>query len=250
MREYILNTIAFAEKLSKGLKQEQLVDLVKECGFDGIEIRNEFLTGDKGELKRIRKAASACGLVIYYSVNDVIFKGGKVNSDLQGYVEQAKTLEATHVKFNLGEWRLYQGQFAKEMEGLFNREFAIHVENNQNPSQSDAKDFVAFFQEAQRVGLDITCCFDIANWYWTNTTPETAAGLLADFTDYLHLKNKCTDLRGIRTVPLLEGDIAWEELLQKFRMDIPMALEYPGSLKDIEAGLAAIKRIGGVKQSL
>ena len=243
MRDYILNTIAFADQLKSGRKQEAFMESVKALGFDGVEIRSEFLQEGLKEIREIRQAAERCGLKLYYSVNDAIFLDGQINEKIQGYLQQASDMQAVHVKFNLGGFKKYQGSLKQDLKPFLSTAIEVHVENNQTKAQSALDDFLAFFQDAKANDVPITFCFDIANWYWTGVLPEDAAKKLAVSTAYLHLKNKISTNEGLKTVPLLEGDILWQDLLRYFRKDIPIALEYPGNLQSVEGGLKAVREM-------
>ena len=175
LREYILNTIAFADQLKSGTKQEEFLEKVKALGFDGMEIRSEFLQEGEDEIRDIRQTAERCGLKIYYSVNDVIFLGGQINGKIQDYLNQALELQAVHVKFNLGEFKQYRESLKYELKPLLNTAIEIHVENNQTREQSALDDFLSFFREAKENDIPITFCFDIANWCWTGVLPQKAA---------------------------------------------------------------------------
>ncbi len=57
--ELIINTIAFKEELDRGVKQEDLLESVKNLGISRVEIRREFLRDIDIELKTSEKADSA-----------------------------------------------------------------------------------------------------------------------------------------------------------------------------------------------
>lgn len=237
----VLNTIAFLDKLENGKKQSGLIEKVAELGFDAIEIRSEFLSDKKSDILNIKTRAKENKLNIYFSVNDTLINEKNINSKLSVYFDTAIRLGASHIKFNLGNFSLYKGDLNKDLSPYLKNEIKINVENNQTPDESDLSDFVKFFNLVERNSIDIGFCFDIANWYWTSTTPEKAANLLSKYTKYLHLKNVIF-IEGQPIVTSLQsGNIDWKALLKKFDNNLPFALEYPGEEKQISSDLAAIK---------
>ena len=61
--ELIINTIAFKEELDRGVKQEDLLESVKDLGLSRVEIRREFLGDIDVELKNISRPARAVALL-------------------------------------------------------------------------------------------------------------------------------------------------------------------------------------------
>lgn len=242
-RDLVLNTIAFIKEIDKGTLQENLISKTAAMGFDGIEIRSEFLKDEKSEPSHIRRTAESKGMKVYYSVGDTLLKDGKINARLDAYVTQAKQMGAVHMKFNIGTMENYHGDLAEDLKALLVSDVQIDVENDQTTANSSLKNIQRFFALTKEKSLNIGFCFDIANWCWIGEKPEEAAEALAPLTRYLHLKNQKRQGEKLKTVPLLEGDIDWRGLLKRFPEDIPIGLEYPGNMDSIEAGLQVVKII-------
>ena len=82
----ILNTWIFEADVQKGAKQADLVDRVAKLGADGIEVRREYFKDLDAELPDVAKRAKDHGLIVNYSVPDVVFlESGEVNPKLAQY---------------------------------------------------------------------------------------------------------------------------------------------------------------------
>lgn len=239
----ILNTIAFADLWKMGRSQVDFVPMTAELGFDGIEIRSEMLQAPETECLKIAETAKVYGLETYYSVNAALVCGSRLHPHLDKYMQQAAMLRASHIKFNVGDVSAYQGNLKEEfyLAGKFT-DCAVNVENNQSLADSRLENIEQFFSLVSESGADIGFCFDLANWYWTESDPLTAAERLASVTRYIHLKSK-TEQTGKRQVTsLAAGEIDWRTLLQKFQPGLPMALEYAAAAEVLLQDVTLLKQ--------
>lgn len=242
MKNYLLNTIAFNDSLQQGVSQAQLVEKVARLGFETIEIRNEFLQDPQSELPMIAQKAQAIELKTSYSVNDVLFTDKGLNPQLPKYIAEMKLLNAKRLKLNIGKFqRISTDIWLTALVKLLDDTFELVVENNQTFSESNLALTCEFFEIIQREKLKITYCFDIANWYWLETTPMQAAEKLASLTTYLHLKNVVRTQDGLTTVSLFEGEIDVLALLKQFPHVTNYGLEYFASPTTLQSDLKKIK---------
>lgn len=245
MTAFILNTIAFKDLLDTGINQAELVTRVKDMGFNAIEIRNEYLTGELDELHQIAENAMAANLDVYYSINDILVVGSEINPKIDRYYQEMKALNSRHLKMNIGDLSALKFDlFVKRLTDLMDGSFELTLENNQTLSDSSLDTTRAFFQIISNTSLkDIHYCFDIANWKWLDAEPVEAAKALAPVTTYLHLKNmKKIDGR-LEVTSLEEGEIDWLELLGEFTGINSMGLEYFGDPATIKQDLQRLKAV-------
>jgi len=238
---FILNTIAFGHQLRSGTAQAELLADVHQLGFQAVEIRNEFLSGNDSELVQIRDEAKHQQLEVYYSVNAPLFVQREINPRFGQYIAEMHQLGASHLKLNFGEYPKDEMLILSDLGKYLDGSFEFNVENNQTPSESKLKDIVNFFTAIDHSNVDVGFCFDTANWYWTGNTPEEAAKLLSKSTRYLHLKNKMGEAGSLQVTPLVQGDIDWEKLIGFFSNIHEFALEYDGTKAEIQQGLHALK---------
>ncbi|GAD17041.1 hypothetical protein FD05_GL001835 [Lentilactobacillus otakiensis DSM 19908 = JCM 15040] len=241
LNHYILNTIAFKDQLDEGVSQADLVSKAKNSGFNFVEIRNEFLDGSTAELEKIKQAADSVAIGVYYSVNDPLIKKGQVNPDIDRYISEMKALGSSHLKMNVGNVDNISSTFADDLKAKIsaNGEFEFNVENNQTLEESELENIVAFFKLVDKSKLPIGFCFDTANWYWTESEPNTAAEQLASVTKYLHLKNKSGTGNSKSATSLDKGEIDIKSLISKFNVN-EYGFEYAAPSAEIEHDLNEI----------
>lgn len=240
---YILNTIAFQSRFQAGERQEDVVGVVKELGFDAIEVRNELLTGGDEEITRIANLAQEAGLDVYYSVNDVLVDSEHLTSNLSRYIHEMRLLGSNHLKMNIGKLTKVTSQTLQdELVPLMDGSFELNLENNQTLADSSLDTTRAFYQLASQVELpDVHYCFDIANWSWLDASADQAAVALNPVTTYLHLKNETTVAGKLTVTPLEEGDLDWRKLLASFDNVNAYGFEYAGNEATIKQELVLLK---------
>lgn len=245
--KYILNTIGFKDQLDQGVSQKDFVSSVKEMGFDAIEVRNEFLSGDEAELVAIKEAADKNQLDVFYSVNDVLVTGNALNPKLDKYIEEMQVLGSDRLKMNIGSLSAIDDETLKDgLSKALDGSFELKVENNQTIEDSGLELTKSFLKKMRDFKFaDVSYCFDIANWAWLDASSEEAADVLADDTTYLHMKN-FKGYEGQLSVTSLEaGELDWRQLIQKFDRVSEVGLEYAGDDSTIEQDLELLKQIYG-----
>lgn len=244
MKNYLLNTIAFNDYLQQGISQVQLVEKTAQLGFDTIEIRNEFLQNPQSELSMIAQKAQILGLKTSYSVNDVLITSEGINPKLMGYIAEMKLLKAKKLKLNIGAFQSFDFKnWLSALVKLLDGSFELVVENNQTFSESNLALTCEFFEIIKQAQVNITYCFDIANWYWLEVTPSQAAKKLTKQTTYLHLKNVVNTKSGPTTVSLFDtkGEIDVLDLLKQFPNVNDYGLEYFASMTTLQEDLKKLK---------
>ncbi|MCP0887480.1 hypothetical protein LB941_09035 [Ligilactobacillus sp. WILCCON 0076] len=246
--EFILNTIAFKDCLDSGTSQAELVESVASLGFDAIEIRNEFLSGDPSELSKIAFNAQKAHLNVYYSINDTLFSSGKLNQNLPRYIEELKLLGSKHLKINIGSLPSSSKFNLKNELAPYINDIEINVENNQSYADSNLNTTTTFLKLVENEKIqNVNYCFDIANWKWLDTSVYDAITSLKDVTNYLHLKNVTDDLQ---VTSLEQGNLDWRKILTKFNTEkiTKVALEYANDQEHLASDLQLLQNFFNRKE--
>ena len=238
--ELIINTIAFKEELDRGVKQEDLLESVKDLGLSRVEIRREFLGDIDVELKNIRKKADQLGLSLFYSVNEDFVIGDRVNPKLKALRQEAELMGAPFVKLNTGDAGQISVASLAELAPSFQSSVGLKLENNQDSLYASIKNCRLMMNKVRAADLPIAFVFDLGNWAWLGEDIEQAFASLAEVTDYLHCKNYRHVNGQVEIASLFEGELDIPSLMKRFRHVRYLALEYPTSLENLEADIARL----------
>lgn len=235
----ILNTWIFEKDVQNGTSQVELVKRAARLGADGIEVRREYFTDFANELPAVATAARENGLIVNYSVPDVVFeKDGSVNPKLTQYFAEGQTMGISKIKFNTGNFNQFTGNLTDAFTSLPLAEIKMNVENDQTPVSGTPDAIINFLTAARQAGLNsIGYVYDLGNWAFTGFDAVTAAKELAPFCDYIHLKNSMLDQDGqmITTADLNRGMFNWQIILNYLPKDVQVALEFPMSSDELIA---------------
>lgn len=241
--QIILNTIVFKEQLDKGYLQAELLPKIKEVGVNIVEIRREYIKDFKTELLILKEKSKALGMTLFYSVNDEVIIKNKVNPMLQKYINELKEMGGVAVKFNVGNFINYQGDLSKDLRPLLDETYVFTVENNQLLTHSNLKNINNFMCQIKEHKLPISFVFDLANWYWVNEDPIQAAKFLDNQTRYVHLKNFVITDNELVTVPLLNGAMEWQRVLDQLHFIEFIGLEFQATNKELMDTLEKINNL-------
>ena len=219
--ELIINTIAFKEELDRGVKQEDLLESVKNLGLSRVEIRREFLRDIDIELKNIRKKADLLGLSLFYSVNEDFVIGDRVNPKLKTLRQEAELLGAPFIKLNTGDASQISVASLAELAPSFQSSVGLKLENNQDPLYASIKNCRLMMNKVSAADLPIAFVFDLGNWAWLGE-------------DYRHVNGQ------VEIASLFEGELDAPSLMKRFSHVRYLALEYPTSLENLEADIARL----------
>lgn len=226
----ILNTWIFEADIKKGIKQADLVKRVANLGGDGIEVRREYFTDLDSELLAVGKAAYENGLIVNYSVPDVVFTDtGELNPKLAGYFTEGKKMGISKIKFNTGHFDRFTGDLSKELLALPLSEIEMNVENDQTAVSGTIAAIDTFLKATRQHQLiSLGYVYDLGNWAFTHGDAIAAAKQLAPFTHYIHLKNTIDRDGELGTsADLNSGIYNWKAILTYLPKDVQIALEYP-----------------------
>lgn len=227
----ILNTWIFEDDVKKGVSQVDLVKRVADLGADGIEVRREYFNDFDTELAGVAKAAHEMGLIVNYSVPDVVFEAdGNINPKLSQYFEEGKKMGIAKIKFNTGSFLKYHGNLVDDLGKLPLAEIKMNVENDQTPISGTPDAIINFLNATKDAGLNsIGYVYDLGNWAFTGFDAVLAAKQLAPYCDYIHLKNSMLDSEGHMTTTddLNKGMFNWKIICSYLPHDVQFALEFP-----------------------
>lgn len=226
----ILNTWIFEKDVKQGVSQTQLVERVKALGADGIEVRREYFKDLDKELAQVGQSAKKAGLIVNYSVPDVVFsEDGSVNSKLMDYFKEGEILGISKIKFNTGHFDKFDGDLQEAFSEFPLDQIEMNVENDQTILSGKVAPIKTFLEAAHQAGYSgIGYVYDLGNWAFTHGDAIASADALRESTNYIHLKNTINVDGELSTSDDLdEGVYDWREILTHLPHDVSFALEYP-----------------------
>ncbi|MDI4584752.1 TIM barrel protein [Oenococcus sp. UCMA 14587] len=226
----ILNTLVFENDVQSGATQLSLVERIAKLHASGIEVRREYFKDIHLESSKIKERTKIEGLLVNYSVPEVIFlKDGTVNPELKNYLQEAQEMGADKIKFNIGNFENFQGNIVNSLKPLLNYGIKINVENDQTTESGSYDNILRFLKEIYSAGLkEIGYVYDLGNWAIVKENAKDAANTLSPYIDYVHLKNMKPEKESYATTDDLNSGIYnWREFLNIFPNNVEYALEYP-----------------------
>jgi sugar phosphate isomerase/epimerase len=224
----VINTLVFLEQLKNGVPQSELLDTIHELGVKKAEIRREFIKNFESELSDIKNKASELEIELFYSVPEVLYKNGELQStDIEKYFKEAFAMECLHVKMNIGEFCEVTSQDVSNLNKLTEQyHMNITVENDQSAANGKVTKIKKFVEAFRQLGGNLSVTFDIGNWIWQKEDPAENAKLLREYVTYIHLKD-VSGKESPNVVLLNEGELDWKNIIDLLPQDVPLALEYP-----------------------
>lgn len=228
--------IVFQEELVEGNKKQwEFFNELSALEVPFVEVRREFFSDFDSELNMTREKAKLKNLKVYYSVPDTLFVAGKLNEQLETYLQEAKNLNAKRLKLTLGEFSSFSDSIVKNLKEYLQRFSSIElsIENDQSEKGGSAELLSLWALKADQHKIPVSITFDTGNFAYIGEVPEQSARILNDFVDYIHIKNVKIQENG-EMVPTLfsEGDLDLPTVLDTFRSDKEAAIEYSCGNKD------------------
>ncbi|OCA85935.1 hypothetical protein A8F94_13890 [Bacillus sp. FJAT-27225] len=229
--QIVINTLVYLEDLKAGVPQSDMLEWVHELGLKTIEVRREFIK-DRQELQDIQNNSKLYGMNVFYSVPDVLYKNHQLNYEmLEMYCKEVYDMNGQAIKLTIGDYGQITEEDLKAITSLAEQyNVMFTVENDQTETNGKSKKIVEFLTEVKRLGGPITFTFDIGNWLFQGEEPVENAKLLRSFVTYIHLKD--ID-REKNTTLLNDGLVDWKKIMEILPKDLPVALEYPISTKEV-----------------
>ncbi|WP_080847565.1 sugar phosphate isomerase/epimerase family protein [Cytobacillus gottheilii] len=227
MTKVILPTLIFNNHHSI----EEQVDMIKEFGADGIEIRRERLKDVLQELSLFKQEIKLADFdAVVYSVPVELWQDPiSLNPDAVNALKQAEFLNATHIKFSLGKFDAKQADVKGFKEWLASNlpsSITMLVENDQTPYGGTLDPILSFFQWQTETSVRMT--FDVGNWTVQNADWSAAHQELSTWIEYLHLKTAAKTNEGWVNKPVD---------LEHLKLPFPSytAIEFPLDNPQVEA---------------
>lgn len=208
--------------------QAWFINVARNAGADGVEIRSELLSRPDDELPLI--AQQCQGLQIVYSCADPLFSmHGELNEAALGLaMRRAEAIGAAVVKFSIGGGaKATSEQLLKLANSLHAKALPVLIENDQSNAAGSISQLKRFFHKASDCGLNLGMTFDIGNWHWAGECPQVAAAQFADRIRYVHTKGVFKQANRWIAVPLADSQAPWKSILDAMPVECPWALEFP-----------------------
>ncbi|MDM0013037.1 glutamine ABC transporter ATP-binding protein [Variovorax sp. J22P168] len=198
--------------------------LARAAGADSVEVRGELLRDAATELPPMAGLAS-----VYSSPEGLWAEGGWLDSAaLKRGIAAATTLGAQRLKMSIGAFGPgSHGSLWGLKVQLAETRVELVIENDQTVAAGSLPAMLAFFDAADRAGLDLGMTFDMGNWHWLGECPLRAAEALARRVRYVHCKGVQRLPAKWVAVPLADSVAPWRAVLRALPGDVPRAIEYP-----------------------
>lgn len=231
MKSIVLNLLVFNQQFIEGKTQKELVKKGIELGFNQIEVRREYFRELESELLDVKKIAEKSTIELFYSVPEEIFVKGEINPHLTDYLLEAKEMGARHIKFNIGDFKNYQGKLT-ELKKLTEYGINVRVENDQTETSGKIAAINEFMKAVTQEEIEISYVYDLGNWRFVGEDEREAAQQLAKYVTYIHVKDVETSSGKSVATGLDQGEINWRDILDILPTDLPIAIEYPTTQMD------------------
>lgn len=238
-----VNTLVFKDELDEGIKKQwEYFNELDSMKVPFVEIRREYIRDFSSELTHTAEKAEKLNLILFYSVPSSLFVSGEINKNLEMYLEEAHILKSKHLKLILGDFTDFNELIVAELKNILNKypEMKLSIENDQSKKGGSAESLSIFIMNAHKYEIPLSVTFDTGNFIYIGEVPEQAAMILADFVDFIHIKNVEIQKDGSIQLTLFDkGDINMSTVLHAFPNNIIAAIEYPCGEKN-----EAMKELG------
>ena len=208
--------------------QAWFVNVVKNAGADGVEIRSELLSRPEVEIPLIAQKCE--GLRTIYSCADPLFtaQGELLDGALDLALCHAGAIRAETIKFSIGGGASASSESMQKLaERLHDSAFPVLIENDQSIEGGSIFSLQRFFRNAADLGLELGMTFDIGNWHWAGECPQVALAAFQDRIQYVHTKGVVKQANRWIAVPLADSEAPWKAILDAMPNNCPWALEFP-----------------------
>ena len=198
--------------------------LARAAGADSVEVRGEMLRDAATELPALAGLAS-----VYSSPEGLWAEGGWLDSAaLNRGIAAATALGAKRLKMSIGDFRASShGSLWGLKVSLAETRIELVIENDQTVAAGTLSALQAFFDAADRAGLQLGMTFDMGNWHYVGECPLEAARALGHRVRYVHCKGVQRLPAKWVAVPLADSVAPWRAVLRALPADVPRAIEYP-----------------------
>lgn len=225
--------------MSKDVSLESALQLAKDAGADGFELRSELLPSgmQSSEVQRLRLQLEQFLAPPAYSVPRPLFDEGRLQGDfLRQVLAEARSFGCHFVKFPPFGKVPAESEFAalNTLLSALPQEtphMKIMLENDQTAASAQLAQWVRFFEQAAVFNCPLGMTFDLGNWDCVGVDATEAAQLLGRFAAYIHAKSvEFKDHHWISR-PISFSSTPHPALLY-LASDAPRAIEFPIAAPD------------------
>jgi sugar phosphate isomerase/epimerase len=183
--------------MSKDVSLESALQVAKDAGADGFELRSELLPSGMQpfEVENLRLQLKRFPSPPAYSVPRPLFEEGRLQRDfLLQVLAEARSFGCHFVKFS----PFGQVPSESEFDALSTLLYALQqeapymkvmVENDQTAGSGHLAQWVRFFEQAAVFKCPIWMTFDLGNWDCVGVDTTEAAQALGNAVAYVHVKS-------------------------------------------------------------
>lgn len=228
MAPIVISLSSFGATEVKRHGQAWFVNVVRNAGADGVEIRSELLSRPNDELLLIARQCE--GIKTIYSCADPLFtaQGELVDAALDLAIHCAGVIRAEIIKFSIGGGANASQEQMQMLAGrLHGSGLPVLIENDQSNAAGSIFQLKRFFRKASNCGLDLGMTFDIGNWHWAGECPKLASAAFLDRIQYVHTKGVLKQATRWVAVPIADSQAPWKSILDAMPANCPWAVEFP-----------------------
>lgn len=244
-----INTLVYMTELANGTPQSNLLPIIASHGITLAEVRREYIASD-AEFDLIAAAAQANGLDLFYSVPESLTIDGAVNPGFAGFLDEARRMGVTNVKFNQGDVKDVAKSVIDDIDAAAAAYgVTLTIENDQTPENGTLDCTVASLRHIKELGGNIGYTFDLGNWFWRGENAGEAFAQLLPAITVFHLKNVngAATREELATTMLEDGVIDWKTMLPQLDASVPVFLEFPIPADGVAAQVAQVREVVGQK---
>ena len=217
--------------MSEGVSIRYALQIARDAGVDGFEVRRELLPRDMqaGDVRELRSQLTDFRLPPIYSTPQPLFSNKGIRIGVLGQtLREAFSLGCTLVKFAPGSMNFGGREAAESFTSIQNTfpDLTVTIENDQHPEHSKSADWARFFEQVTAWDCPLWMTFDMGNWLCNGSDPIVAARELAPYVIYIHAKTiaqkdgECTS-EPFRPASTQHAALAY------LPADVPRAIEFP-----------------------
>lgn len=237
----VLNTLIEQSAHDQGKSQVAIVKDLLSLGYTNIELRREYGKNNLDELATLAALKLRYRLTYFYSIPETLFVNGHLNPQLLQFSQEARLLGASYLKLNLGDFEEENIDELSWLERILPSSVQINLENDQTIQNASVQRLSHFFQLAKSHHINIGFVNDLGNWVYTKQDEAKATQALMPYTRYVHLKGYIQKDGKPITTSFVDSQLNWQNLLQHFNADLPVALEYPSGLTALSKDLTTLE---------
>jgi sugar phosphate isomerase/epimerase len=227
--------------MNKDVPLESALQVAKDAGADGFELRRELLPSGMQpfEVENLWLQLKRFPAPPAYSEPRPLFEQGRLQRNLLHQVlAEARSFGCHSVKFS------FFGQVPSESEFDALRtllsalqpeasSMKVMVENDQTAGSGYLAQWVRFFEQATAFNCPLGMTFDLGNWDCVGVDATEAAQLLGNVVAYVHVKSVAFKDNQWLSRPIHFSSAPHQALIY-LAPDVPRALEFPVAAADRE----------------